>query len=402
MNRLVYLFLFLAIIFIKYDIYSQTSTPKARIKSSDLIENEKKPEYAKELQEIVDSIDSIYTNAYENLKKGDKLIIFIHSAHGRLPSGEWQGGWETKRVSCTDMPEEHYSTAFSRKLFDLLKANPNIQIETHEEYLDVLNRKTNEYKYLNFTAGAQAANEKKAFIMLSQHLNNVAMNKKAGGTTNIPGIHILMDSNDNYYLGSISTVFSGFLTLYNKFDAGGFSREYATLLKTKLVQKGLKANGWEGGTVGDDRFVYFLNCPISIIFESGFISNIAEEKKMNDPTYQNIIVKEQYNALLESFKNFWGFDISGKKPVFIKAVPHDSIEMMKLSRIAIYYLKKTETQKAIKAIDEILAMESELRREVPETFERIKGELINAKSDNLDIPAPSEHRWLYIFTKNTI
>ena len=52
-----------------------------------------------------------------------------------------------------------------------------------------------------------------------------------------------------------------------------------------------------------------------------------------------------------------------------------------------------------KAINELLSLESELRSEVFETFERIKGELINAKSDNLDVPAPSEMRWLYVFTK---
>ena len=52
-----------------------------------------------------------------------------------------------------------------------------------------------------------------------------------------------------------------------------------------------------------------------------------------------------------------------------------------------------------KAIDELLAMESKLRSEVPETFERLKSELIDAKNDNLDIPAPSERRWLYIFNK---
>ena len=220
-------------LFFEHDIYSQTQTrtqpqvraqiqPRpqtVRLTSAEIIKNEENMQYARELQEIVDYIDAVYTRAYENLKNGGKLVIFIHPAHGRMPCGEWHGGWSTGRASATGLPEEHFSIAFSRKLFDLLNANPHIQIKTTEDFWDVLHRRTDEYRRVDFATATRLAKEKNAFIMLSQHLNNVSMDRKAGGIANIAGIHILRDSRGNYSLGRIPSVSSGFLTLYNRFDA---------------------------------------------------------------------------------------------------------------------------------------------------------------------------------------
>ena len=423
MNKiLTYILLLVVIFFFNYDIYSQTKNqpkpktqtktqakpktqpkpkPKAqpqvvkKITIAQIIENEKNTKHADELKEIVNTIDSIYTNSHENLKNDGKIVVYIHSAHGRVPTGEWYGGRRTGRHSCTDIPEEYYSIAFSRKLYDLLRANPHIQVETHDEYFDVLNRKTDEYKHINFTAATQIANEKKSFIMVSQHLNNVAMNQRAGGTTNIPGFHILVDSNGNYYLGKITNIFRGFLTLYNKYDAGGFSKAYSTILRDKLAQKGFRVNSWDNGVVGDDRFIYYLDHPISVIYESGFISDTNEERKMADPVYQDIIVKEQYDALIEGFKNFWGFDISGKKPNFPKGVPTDSIEMMKLSRMAIYYLKKTETQKAVQVIDQMLKYDNKKFASEIKFYSSLKTKVLEAEAhykQHLELTSKKKHK----------
>jgi len=59
-------------------------------------------------------------------------------------------------------------------------------------------------------------------------------------------------------------------------------------------------------------------------------------------------------------------------------------------------LKDGVTKFYKKALKEILAMESEISNEVPETCERIKNELL---ADERYIDENKIHRWLYIFTK---
>ena len=78
-----------------------------------------------------------------------------------------------------------------------------------------------------------------------------------------------------------------------------------------LVSRGLKPNSWGFGAVGDSRFCYFVDFPVSIIYESGFISHPEEEKKLRDPEYIKLLVDSQYSTMLETVNEVFGVDISG-------------------------------------------------------------------------------------------
>lgn len=300
--------------------------------------------------EIINYIDRTYTDIPEKIQNGGKITIFFDPAHGKDSTGEWRG-ITTNRIGVTGLPEEYYSIFYSRKLYNLLKANNFIEIATSKDFQDVLDGKSESYHYLRFAQTVSMASEAGAFLIIAQHLNNVSIFNKADGRINIPGIHMARDKQDRLLLQNISGSYSGFLTLYNKFDASGFSREYALKIRSSLVNKGYTPNNWEYGAVGDDRFTYYMDFPVSVIYENGFISNPEEEKKILDPYYMDGIVRSQYDTLLETLKNVYGIDITGNKVKIIDANNNNRIEMLKLARIAIYYLKKSETVKAKETIN---------------------------------------------------
>jgi hypothetical protein len=194
------------------------------------------------------------------------------------------------------------------------------------------------------------AGETGSFIIVSEHLNNIARILKASGLMNIPGIHIT-DRWGVRYLTYIRDTNKGFLTLYNKLDVTDFSRQYALNLKEFLLAQGMKANSWVFGAVPDDRFTYFVDFPISVIFESGFISNPDDEAMLRDPASQKKIAESQYAALLMTIREKFGVDISGRSPEKIKSPDEDMFTLLKLSRIAIFYVNACEPRKAIAVID---------------------------------------------------
>jgi hypothetical protein len=189
-----------------------------------------------------------------------------------------------------------------------------------------------------------------AFMVIESHMNNVSIFSKADGLVNMPGIHMARDSSGRKLLINITGSYSGFLTLYNKYDAGGFSRQYAVNIRDALVAKGYKANNWDYGAVADDRFTYYLNFPVSIIYECGFISHPDEEKKLLEEEYMNGMVKTQYEMLLKTFSDIYGMDISksnfkGKKKDF-----KSGVEILKLARLAIYFIQQGDTKSANLAV----------------------------------------------------
>ncbi len=315
-----------------------------------IIKNENRTWVSKEIMDIVNCIDNTYNNLYDNLLKSKKIIIFFDPAHGKLSDGRWQGGAATKRLSCTGLPEEYYSIIFSRLMYDKLKKNPHIQVETTDDYMKVLKGESNIYKNIPFSTTVEKASEAGAFMIISEHLNNVSQIYKAGGKINIPGIHITRDYRGRKILKYVSGSHSGFLTLYNKLDASGFSKNYALNLKNDLIKKGHKANNWEFGAVGDDRFSYFIDYPLSIIYESGFISNPHEEKKLKDHDHVKTMIDSQYKTLLQTISEIFGIDISDDEIKKTGEMSKSRIELLKLSRIAIYYLKRKETKNALNAI----------------------------------------------------
>jgi N-acetylmuramoyl-L-alanine amidase len=302
------------------------------------------------LIDVINRIDATYTNLHENLKKGGRLVIFFDPAHGKLPDGRWQGGEATERASCTGRPEEFYSIILSRALYSHLSKNRNFDVKTTEDFMDVLKGDSNTYNNIPFSTTVELANKHNAFLLISEHLNNVSVIYKACGKMNIPGIHIVYGWGGRKTLRYISDTYSGFLTLYNKLDASGFSRKYALNLKDKLVDQGLRPNSWDLGAVGDSRFTYFVDFPLSVIFESGFISNPHEEKNFRNPQFAEKIAGAQYESLLDTIDEVYGADLSGRRPSFSRERVDHAHELLKLSRIAVYYLRETDTSRAVSVI----------------------------------------------------
>lgn len=318
-----------------------------------IINSEKDRATRDRIFEIVNRIDNTYAKLYENLRQGKKLVIFIDPAHGKLPNGQWQGGDATRRTSCTGLPEEYYSILLSRKMYEVLSRNKFIEVRSTEDYMAVLRGQSNTYNDISFTRTVELAEKAGAFIIISEHLNNISVLYKADGRVNLPGIHITRNGYGWKVLQYVRDTYEGFLTLYNKVDATGFSKNYALKLKKMHIAKGLKPNSWNFGAVGDTRFSYFIDFPMSVIYESGFISNPEEEKNLRKPEYIATIVDSQYNALIETIKETFSIDISGSEVKKSGEMAPELIELLKLARLAIYYIESVNSNKAILAIREM-------------------------------------------------
>ncbi|MDY6935619.1 MAG: N-acetylmuramoyl-L-alanine amidase [Spirochaetota bacterium] len=331
------------------------------------------------LMEILNQIDDIYGDLYLNLLKGDKITIFFDPAHGKLADGRWEGE-ATGRISCTGLTEEMYSIMISRKLYKYLSDNRYLDIKSTNDFLGVMKEESDVYKNIRFSETVKTANKEKAFMIISVHLNNISSLFKASGQVDMPGIHITHGENGYKYLTYKRSSHHGFLTLYNKYDVTGFSKKYASKLKKRLISHGLKPNTWEFGTVADDRFSYFVDFPISLIFECGFISNPKDEARLRNPEYQEKIAESQYKAFLESVREIFGIDISGKKIKKINDISTDKITLLKLSRIAIFYIQNCDTQKAVSTIKVIERKYNRSKyRELVKPYKKIKGCLIKAE-----------------------
>ncbi len=318
-----------------------------------IINGEKRKTHRDGAIKVIGQIDSTYAQLYQNLLNGGKLVIFFDPAHGKLPDGRWQGGDATGRSSCTGNPEEFYSIKFSRRMYQLFEKNKYIEVSSTDDFSDVLRGKSDVYNDIAFPVTVDLAYKSGAFIIISQHLNNTSVVHKADGRVNLPGIHITRNAYGWKILRYVRDTYQGFLTLYNKLDASGFSLNYALKLKKALVKKGLKPNSWDHGAVGDSRFCYFVDFPVSIIYESGFISNPDEEKKLRDPEYINTIVEAQYASLLETVEEIFGVDISGQTVRKTREPSAERLELLKLARLAVYYIKTGDVNGGILVIREM-------------------------------------------------
>ncbi|HOD15338.1 MAG TPA: N-acetylmuramoyl-L-alanine amidase [Spirochaetota bacterium] len=346
----------IAIIMAGSIVHAQPESPFTRPQTQTIqsIWNTEKNAAQKErIAEIVNRIDQTYACLYDNIEKGGKLVIFFDPAHGKLRNGQWQGGDATRRTSCTNLPEEYYSIQISRKMYELLSKNRFIEIKTTDDYLDVLKGKSDTYRDIPFSTTVEMADRAGAFIIISEHLNNISVLHKADGRVNLPGIHITRNGYGWKVLRFVKDTYEGFLTLYNKLDASGFSYNYALKLKKTLVSKGFTPNSWGFGAVGDSRFCYFVDFPVSIIYESGFISNPEEEKKLRDPQFIQKLVDSQYAALLETVDEVFGVDISGFSVKKTGDPSTDRIDLLKLARLSVYYIKTGNTASSIRVIREM-------------------------------------------------
>jgi N-acetylmuramoyl-L-alanine amidase len=314
---------------------------------------EKNPALRESIADIINRIDHTYAGLYDTIQKGGKLVIFFDPAHGKLRNGMWQGGDATRRTSCTNLPEEYYSILISRKMYEHLSKNSFIEVKTTDDFMEVLKGKSDTYRDIPFSTTVEMAERAGAFIIISEHLNNISVLHKADGKVNLPGIHITRNAYGWKVLQFVRDTYEGFLTLYNKLDASGFSYNYALKLKKMLVSKGLKPNSWGFGAVGDSRFCYFVDFPVSIIYESGFISNPDEEKRLRDPDYEKLIVDSQYTTMLETVNEVFGVDLSGSSAKKTGEPAAERIELLKLARLAVYYIKVGNTGSSIRVIREM-------------------------------------------------
>ncbi len=333
----------------QYNFESQHNTIKL------ILKKEKSIKHTKKIINIIRQVDEVYANLYDNLLAGGKITIFFDPAHGKLKNGEWQGE-ATGRISCTGHPEEYYSIMISRELYKILTTNRFLDVKSTKDFLSVMKGESNTYKNIPFSETVEQAKKQNAFIIISEHLNNISTIYKASGIINLPGIHVTYDKWGRRYLIHIKNTYKGFLTLYNKFDTTGFSKHYALKLKKTLVSKGLKANNWKFGSVADDRFSYFVDFPISVIFESGFISNPEEESNLRDPEYQRSLAESQYRSLLDSIEDTFGINLYGSRPERVHRGSNFSLTLLKLSRIVLYYIKNNEPKKGLSIISTIKRM----------------------------------------------
>jgi len=298
-----------------------------------------------DVADIINYIDEIYGALYDSLENGGKITIYFGPAHGKDDTGRWRG-ITTNRIGTTGLPEEYYSILYARKLYKFLKENPFFNIVTSDDYRDVLEGKSDSYHYMKFKDEMNYAKNAGAFMVIEMHMNNVSVFSKADGLVNMPGIHMARDGYGRKLLINITGSHSGFLTLYNKFDAGDFSKQYALNIRDNLISKGYKANGWEYGAVADDRFTYYLLFPVSVIYECGFISHPEEDKKLLNEDYMDGMVTSQYEMLLKTFNDIYGINISKKIFSGKNKNCKDSIELLKLARLTIYFIREGDTKSA--------------------------------------------------------
>ncbi len=314
-----------------------------------ILKKEKNSSDLSNMAEIINYIDNNYHNLYGRLKKGEKITVFFDPAHGKDSTERWRGH-TTNRAGVTGKPEEYYSIIFSRRMYNLLKANRHINVVTCDEFQKVLDGKSDSYHYLRFKTTVSLAQKFNAFMIIAEHMNNVSIFNKADGMVNIPGLHIVRDNKNRKILTQIFGSYSGYLTLYNKYDASGFSKNYALNIKDGLGKKGYKMNSWEYGAVGDDRFTYYVDFPVSVIYENGFISHPEEEAMLRNPYYIDGIIRTQYDSLLRTLKDVYGVDISGDEVKKTDIDPYKRIELLKLSRLAIYYIESGKARESARVI----------------------------------------------------
>ncbi|HNX60831.1 MAG TPA: N-acetylmuramoyl-L-alanine amidase, partial [Spirochaetota bacterium] len=283
---------------------------------SGIISSEKDETLKNNLIEIASSVQDTYSDLFNKLSTGGKIRIFIDPAHGKVrnnDSMEWQGAL-TWRKSTTGVPEELYSIPLARKFYKLASENPFIEIVSFPDYMDMLTGKSETYNDVSFDDSVDEALKSGSFLIISEHLNNISPISKADGFVNIPGLHVTCNQWRTPFLSYVSGVYRGYFTYYNMYDITGSSRAIGEEFRNNMTRKGHIPNSWDNGVVGDDRFSLYVNFPISVIFESGFISNPVEEQLLKDDRFQNDIVESQYSAILSTIRSSFGVDISGTRP----------------------------------------------------------------------------------------
>jgi N-acetylmuramoyl-L-alanine amidase len=344
------------IIFFSSVIYGNGSASGQDIGSERIryiLSAEKDSAKAADIAAISERMDRIYANLYNKLIGGKKIRIFMDPVHGKVktPDGgyDWQGSL-TWRKSTTGNPEELYSIPITRLFYKKLIDNGHFEVASTDDYLEMMKGKTDSYLDISFDDTYRFADKSDSFLIISEHLNNVSPVNKADGFVNLNGIHLTCTERRTPLLSYINGIYHGYLTFNNQYDATGVSYFIAEGFREKMKELGHEPNAWEHGIVPYGTFTHFVNFPIAVIYESGFISNPEEEKLLRDETYQETIAECQFEGMLSAIEKGFGVDVSGSTPVKKSETDPLLIDIIKIERIICYYVQRGDFRKALDCI----------------------------------------------------
>jgi N-acetylmuramoyl-L-alanine amidase len=340
-------------------VFGEVASPAAPAKEFSpamkaVMSGESSTEYLQSLASISNTVDDIYSGLYEKLRAGKKIKIFMDPVHGKVKTSsgamEWQGNLSWRK-STTGAPEEVYSIPLARLIYRKFIDSGHFDVVSTPDYMEVLKGNSDSYNDITFDETVDFAKKAGAFMIIAEHLNNISPINKADGAINLHGVHLTCTEQRKPLLSYVGGIYRGYFTYFNIFDITGTSRAIGEGFRTSMLDLGHEPNGWDNGVVADGTFSIYINFPIATIYESGFISNPDEEKLLKDETYQETIVESQYEGILSAIQRVFGVDLSSSRASKERDEDPLCIELIKLSRVAVYYTQIGEFKKAVAAIN---------------------------------------------------
>jgi len=165
---------------------------------------------------------------------------------------------------------------------------------------------------------ATIANENSADLFISIHCNSVNSPRPSGAETYVMGLHktrenldvaksensaILMENNYHQQYDGFNPNLDEDYIVLNMFQSAGIAQslDFSLIVQSKLHSvaginnRGVKQAGF---------VVLYLTTMPGVLIETGFISNLAEEKFLMEPTNQDKIAQAIYEAFDEYKLNF--------------------------------------------------------------------------------------------------
>jgi N-acetylmuramoyl-L-alanine amidase/uncharacterized protein YktA (UPF0223 family) len=323
------------IFFILISLTSNIASPKTIWTNKKLVSFVKDKKHKQLLQNELHYIDKTYGQLISNLQKGNPIKIFLDPAHG-LINGK-SSARRTRRLSWNNKTEEFYSLKIVKQLYKIFQDNKHFKIITTPSLLKAINGKRKTYNDISFLNTIHRAKKNNALLIISEHLNNVKFVKRNKLILK-KGIQFTKDKYGQDYLIHNGRIENGFLTLYNPYDVLSLSYNIAYYTRKEMTKFHFFPNPWGNAKVADTRFSFFNLFPASIIFESGFICNPKDEKRLISYKGQTQIALSHYKAIVKSFSTLSGYNL------FIKGnLVKNKLYNPKKLKLKISLLKKMRT-----------------------------------------------------------
>lgn len=197
--------------------------------------------------------------------------------------------------------EKHICLAIAQKVAKHLKATEGIDV--------VLTR--DEDRFIELKRRAEIANEKKADLFVSIHVNSSTSSRPAGTSTYALGMHKAEHNLSVVRENSVILTEENHEANYEGFDPKSpegyiiFSLIQNVHLKqslslASLVEKKFKSLGRYSRGVHQAGFLVLWRASMpAVLIETGFISNATEEKYLSSPEGQEAIAAAIYQAILD-------------------------------------------------------------------------------------------------------